>query len=333
MALVTVIVPVYKVQDYLERCINSILSQTFSDFELILVDDGSPDSCPTLCDEFEKKDSRVHVIHRQNAGLSAARNTGIEWAFAHSDSQWLCFIDSDDWVHPRYLECLVAAAYKHKTKIALCEFQEVSTNFVEEKLLPLVVSQQKNAMDFYLQNVRMTTVAWNKLYSKELFVDCRYPIGKKYEDAFVSYRLMYKVREFAFVKAPLYYYFQREGSIIRSAYSIHNLDAIEAIQGQCKFFEERDVAVYRMCAKRYLDRYSSNWHQVQAFRDKEKYMVLLSGGLLQTYKKCMQEIRPSLRERRDLHEIIHPGMVFVLRILELPLRLIKKVGHMFKDKS
>ena len=112
MPQISVIVPVYKVELYIRRCIDSILAQTFSDYELILVDDGSPDKCGAVCDEYAKQDNRIHVLHQENAGLSVARNTGIDWTFSHSDSKWLTFIDSDDWVHPRYLEALFLAVQK-----------------------------------------------------------------------------------------------------------------------------------------------------------------------------------------------------------------------------
>ena len=108
MPLISVIVPVYKVEEYLSRCVDSILSQTFEDFELILIDDGSPDNCGKICDEYTKKDNRVHVIHQENGGLSSARNAGIDWAFENSDSEWLTFIDSDDWVHIQYLDLLLS---------------------------------------------------------------------------------------------------------------------------------------------------------------------------------------------------------------------------------
>ena len=110
MPAISVIVPVYKVEKYIHRCVRSILGQTYADFELILVDDGSPDNCGVICDEYAAKDSRVVVIHQENGGLSAARNAGIDWVFANSDSQWLSFIDSDDWVHPEYLQRLLDAA-------------------------------------------------------------------------------------------------------------------------------------------------------------------------------------------------------------------------------
>ena len=117
MPTISVIVPVYKVEKYIHRCVDSILSQTFTDFELILVDDGSPDNCGKICDEYAEKDIRIHVIHQENGGLSAARNAGIDWVFANSDSEWITFIDSDDWVHPEYLERLLCLVLDRKSVV------------------------------------------------------------------------------------------------------------------------------------------------------------------------------------------------------------------------
>ena len=122
MAKISVIVPVYKVEQYLNRCIDSLLCQTFSDFELILVDDGSPDACPAICDSYAEKDARVHVIHQANGGLSAARNAGIEWSLQKSDSEWISFVDSDDWVHERYLESLFSAVRETGAEVACTRY-------------------------------------------------------------------------------------------------------------------------------------------------------------------------------------------------------------------
>ena len=103
MPTISVVVPVYKVEKYLNRCVDSILNQTYKDFELILMDDGSPDKAPEICDDYAKKYDFIHVIHQKNGGLSAARNSGIEWALENSDSEWITFIDSDDWIHPEYM--------------------------------------------------------------------------------------------------------------------------------------------------------------------------------------------------------------------------------------
>ena len=126
VAKISVIVPVYNVEPYLRRCINSIINQTFDDFDLVLVDDGSPDRCGEICDEYAEKDTRISVIHQQNSGLSAARNVGIDWSFSESDSDWLTFVDSDDWIHLEYLEILFREAVAHRTNVCICDFQETT---------------------------------------------------------------------------------------------------------------------------------------------------------------------------------------------------------------
>ena len=110
MARISVIVAVYKMPEFLPRCIEGILGQTFRDLELILVDDGSPDHCGEICDAYAAKDSRVHVIHKENAGVCVARNTGLDWVYEHSDSEWIFFHDNDDWIHPETLQRLYEAA-------------------------------------------------------------------------------------------------------------------------------------------------------------------------------------------------------------------------------
>ena len=136
MALISVIVPVYNVEAYLVRCIDSILVQSFEDFELFLIDDGSPDRCGAICDEYAKRDKRIHVIHQQNKGLSEARNAGIECAL-HSDSEWITFIDSDDWVHPKYLQALIECAARFDADLVIGEFEKThgeEPNVIEERL-------------------------------------------------------------------------------------------------------------------------------------------------------------------------------------------------------
>ena len=119
---VSVIVPVYNVEKYIRHCIESIINQEFTDFEVILVNDGSKDASGAICDEYARRDERVHVIHQKNGGLSAARNAGMDWMYANSDSQWIAFADSDDWIHPDFLQRLYSAAKKHDCKISACGF-------------------------------------------------------------------------------------------------------------------------------------------------------------------------------------------------------------------
>ena len=159
MHKISVIVPVYKVEKYLRRCIDSILNQTFNDFELILVDDGSPDNCGKMCDEYAKSDNRVTVIHRKNGGLSAARNSGIEWAFNNSDSEWITFIDSEDWVHADYLKILLDYAQKFNTEVSICDFLRTSDYIADDVLKEKLKVHKYSSEDFFVNRNLNAVVA------------------------------------------------------------------------------------------------------------------------------------------------------------------------------
>lgn len=253
MSLISVIVPVYKVEPYIHRCVNSILNQTFRDFELILVDDGSPDNCGAICEEYAKADERVHVIHQENGGLSAARNTGIDWAFANSSSQWLTFVDSDDWLHLQMLEWLLKAAEMCKSNIAVCGYAETPG-------APVSIAENQWQVEmwapeaFYTERNTNAVVAWGKLYRKESFRDIRYPVGKIHEDEFTTYKLLFAESVVGYVPAPLYCYFQNQTGITRSAWSPKRLVALDALKEQVCFFKEKGyAAAYETIAIAYCE--------------------------------------------------------------------------------
>ncbi len=250
MSLISVIVPVYKVEPYIQRCVDSILAQTFTDFELILVDDGSPDNCGAICDEYASKDSRIHVIHQKNGGLSAARNAGIDWAIANSDSQWLSFIDSDDWVHPCFLEYLYRAVQETGMKVSVCLFERVEC---EKPFAGFQFHVTQEEWDvFYMNDWAVGVVAWNKLYKKELFSELRYPVGRIHEDEFLTYRLLEKAATLACVDLNLYYYFQNPAGIMKRDFSLRNLDVAIALKNQCRFAKKkgfRDFYLNRLTAR------------------------------------------------------------------------------------
>lgn len=226
MPELSIIVPIYKVEKYLEECIQSILGQTFTDFELILVDDGSPDACPQMCDAIAEQDSRVRVLHQKNGGLSAARNTGIEAARGN----WLGFVDSDDFVAPDFYEKLYNAAVNADADCAVCSVQLTHEDgsrmdtppqwkvygggYTGEEILK-TITWQNNAP--YL-------VAWNKLYRREVFRTLRYPVGRINEDVFVFAELFDTIKKVACVEQPLYFYRQRKDSIMQSKCTLRNLD-------------------------------------------------------------------------------------------------------------
>lgn len=244
MPKISVIVPVYKVEKYLNRCVDSILNQTFKDFELILVDDGSPDNCPTICDDYAAKYDFVHVIHKENGGLSDARNYGIDWAFHNSDSEWITFIDSDDWVHKQYLEILLNVAEDKDLDVIVCNYDsvfklnEVFNNQITDPKTEVIVSELIFSDDYY----RFANCAWAKLYRKMLFEQLRYPFGKLYEDGYITPQIMMKYENTTIVNAPLYHYFINYNGITRSKPNAKSIaDHIDANMFQMHFCYENGL--------------------------------------------------------------------------------------------
>lgn len=263
MAQISVIVAVYKMPQFLPRCIEGILNQTFRDLELILVEDGSPDNCGEICDHYAAKDSRVHVIHKENAGVCVARNTGLDWVYANSDSQWIFFHDNDDWIHPETLERMHRAAVEMNTGICICGYQQTTGDdpVIDETQLQSVRWTPK---DFYLQHFVNATVCWGKLYRRDVFEGKRYPAGKYIEDEFLTYRLLFANESIAVIPAPLYAYYINAAGISKKAWVPKRLDAWEAYEQQIAYFEalgDEELVRYRYRA--YAD---SIWEYLQAAR-------------------------------------------------------------------
>lgn len=253
MPQISVIVPVYKVEPYIHRCVDSILNQSYSDFELILVDDGSPDACGAICDDYAEKDSRVHVIHQKNGGLSAARNAGIDWAMANSNSQWLTFVDSDDWIHIDYLNLLLEAAERFQAPISMCDYirtDRVCADCAAEGAKYCCLESEKA----YASAYGMCMTACCKIYRKYLFEDIRFPLGKLHEDAYVTHLLVFGAGKIAVCDVSLYFYFANPGSITRVKWSEKRLEELESHEIRAAWLLEhgyheahrREIEVYVM---------------------------------------------------------------------------------------
>ena len=285
MSKISIIVPVYNVELYLHRCIDSILAQTFTDFELILVDDGSPDNCGKICDEYAEKDNRIHVIHKANGGLSDARNAGIDWAFANSNSEWITFIDSDDWIHPKYLESLYNAVKETGCEISICGYEETTGDnpIVDECRLQSVIV---NTEDFFCEHNVNAVIACAKLYKKELFREIRYPVGKLHEDEFTTYKLLFQYENCAFVKQPLYSYFINNAGITKVGWTARRLDAFDAYDEQLKFF--------------YNNKYNKALNRVAVIKANELNNCIDKVKHLENKKRVLSNIRKKLKYH--LHE-------------------------------
>lgn len=223
---ISIIVPIYNVEPYLHRCVDSLLKQTCVDFELILVDDGSPDHCGIICDEYTALDSRVRVIHKPNGGLSDARNAGLEIA----QGEYIAFVDSDDWVAKDYLERLMTALIE--TGADICECGILRTHGAGE--FPAVacgtpeVYETFEALEQLIHDGAFRQHVWNKLYRREAIADILFPKGKTNEDEFWTYQVFGNAKKAVKISDVLYFYFQRPGSIMGETYSLKRLDALEA---------------------------------------------------------------------------------------------------------
>ena len=214
MPEISVVVPVYNVAAYLPRCIDSILAQTWKDFELILVDDGATDECPRILDDYAKKDSRIQVLHKQNGGLSDARNAGMKLA----SGTYLSFIDSDDFIEPELLERCIVRLHETNADLVIFDYYQ----YYQETAVKEVITNQFDENQTYSlkENPELLTgianAAWNKIYRRTLFTDSGilYPWGCLYEDLGTTYRLLARASKVAFVNTPLYDYLKdRPGNI------------------------------------------------------------------------------------------------------------------------
>lgn len=234
--LISVIIPVYKVEKYLCRCVDSVLEQSYTNMEIILVDDGSPDNCPVMCDEYARQDSRVKVIHQENAGLSGARNAGIDMA----QGQWLAFVDSDDYLAADFLERLYQACVDTGSSLSVCRWEYVRGETIPEHGTgeTRVYTGREMLANLYVPDGAYFVVAWNKLYRKELFEDIRYPLGRIHEDEATTYRIYDKVKKAAYVDRSLYGYFVTPVSITRG-FNPKRMDWVTAVAERLDFFEQK----------------------------------------------------------------------------------------------
>ena len=249
--LISVVVPVYNVEKYLGRCVDSIINQTYANLEIILVDDGSTDNSGKICDDYLNKDNRIHVIHKVNGGLSDARNTGID----ESKGEYILFVDSDDYISNRMVEALCKSMLENESDLALCNFTYVDErgNALQDKNKYSPIKNEVLTSYDALRRISgfpgswYYVVAWNKLYKKELFNNIKFPYGKCHEDEFIVHKIFDKCNTISCVEERLYFYVQRTDSIMNQKYSIKRLDGAEACAERTKYFLEKKE--YRFASK------------------------------------------------------------------------------------
>lgn len=248
--LISVIIPVYNIEDYVEKCVNSVISQTYTNVEIILVDDGSTDQSGEICDRIAQTDKRITVFHKKNGGLSDARNYGLE----HADGEWVGFVDGDDYIHPQMYEILYWMAERYHTDAAACQFERdpkpEDENRVYNNFNDLSV-HTFSAEEAIEDPFRVLVTAWNKIYKREVFSTIRFPVGRLHEDEFVFHELMWKSGRISVVDKGLYYYIVRDSSIMETMSDKRIEDALAALSQRIRFAEEKKLGVLDSVVDRY----------------------------------------------------------------------------------
>lgn len=286
MAEIGVIVPVYKSEKFLSRCIDSILSQTFTDYYLVLVDDGSPDNSGAICDSYAARDKRIHVIHLPHVGVSAVRNEGIRYVMEDTPCQWIVFIDSDDWVHPELLERLMKAAQRFGTDVNVAGYADTvdeTSPWEAEIPEPELWTPDK----FYLEHFINATIPVAKLYRRNCFVGKKYPEGQIHEDEFITYQIMFEQRQVAVILSPMYAYFYNPDSITKKPWTPERLDTWGAFERQIQFFEARgsqELVKFRL--RGYLENALVQLEQAENTPNVEKTIRFIKKRIRNIIRRC-----------------------------------------------
>lgn len=250
--LVSIIIPIYNVEAYLRRSIDSIINQTYTNLEIILIDDGSPDDCPQICDEYAAKDRRIVVVHKKNGGLSDARNAGLEIC----KGEYISFVDGDDWISLEYIELLIRFIRKENADVAIGEFEKKYENDTTDAKeppkikFPIETLNNKQAVEkLFSEDGIYFGIACGKIYSRVLLNNIRFPIGMLHEDDYTLYKILYEAKKVVFLKTPLYFYLQRNSSIMGTA-SPSSIRALRARVERYLFFKEKkEISIQTYCLK------------------------------------------------------------------------------------
>lgn len=312
MKLISVIVPVYQVDEYLERCITSVLSQSYKRLELILVDDGSPDQCGKICDKFEQKDDRVRVIHKQNGGLSSARNVALDIACG----EYITFVDGDDLIHPRMLEWMIQeleCAGADIVSTGLCSFGGDMPLMKNEDGIQFERLEQKDFIEhLFPRNFgKISVTACGKVYQRALFNDLRYPEGVIYEDLRVYLGLLLNCKKISVTNCDLYYWYNNIESITRSNYLKYDRFGEFSVREEyIEFFQQRGLNEQALlAANEYLTFFMRNY-----------FAVMIS------YPERKESLRPHIDKFCDHMDIIQNNP-YICRMRKLCSKLMLKMPY------
>lgn len=327
MCLISVIVPVYNVEKYIDRCINSILNQTFLNYELILVDDGSLDNSTCICEEYAKRDERISIIYKKNGGLSSARNAGID----ASKGEYLLFVDGDDVIHPEMLEILYSHLKKNNAQISIGDFcrfhNESELRFPSgNEIVQNTHSGIQILEKLYDRNVAASYVsACGKLIKRSLFENVRFPLGRLFEDEFTTYLLYYKAHKVSVTEKILYYYYVNDEGITRNLTIQKYFDEYDAQWQRILFYKEKNLKeLYHKALLFFLD--SGQWTLI-ACREKREIYDKHRGKIFEKqYRNVLEYARKEkildFLKHYDYYVLGKPELVVYYRIKRIIMKYL-----------
>lgn len=293
--LISIIIPVYKVEEYLEKCIESVLKQTYTNLQIILVDDGSPDNCGKICDEYAKKDPRIEVIHKVNGGLSDARNVGI----AKAKGKYIGFVDSDDYIKEDMYEILINVIKEYDADVSICNLYDVidGKEYIRNNENGIQEYSRLEILKEVLLDKNIQSYAWNKLYKKELFDEIKYPIGKKYEDIGTTFYVFEKCNKIVVTSKPEYYYLKRSDSLVNNVTESTVLDYTDIII-QRYLYTQKNIEKLRKYNNYYLAKTLITAHNdiellgsiSEKMQEKYKELYNLVYNIMKNNRKDIEEL-------------------------------------------
>lgn len=301
--MISIIVPVYNTEKYLRRCIDSILAQTYADFELILIDDGSSDGSGIICDEYAEKDNRVAAFHQENKGQAAARNVGLDYVFDKNNSEWITFVDSDDYISPEYLQTLFSGAKDRNVKISICDYViERENNCISEA--ETIETRSITAEWLYCEHNMLSVIPYTKLYAKDIWERLRFPEGFIHEDEFVIYKTLFQCKELVYTSVPLYHIVYRKNSTTRSQWSPARLSALEGKAEQIVYMKANGYeAAYRRAVLDYAQ--VAYWQYIKIDND---------SGYQKEKEELKQQLRKHLKKYQKLGAVTRRNKPEIYRV-------------------
>ena len=322
---ISVIIPVYKCEEYLESCVSSVLNQTFSDFEIILVDDGSPDNCGEICDALAEKHSNITVIHQENQGQAAARNNGVKVA----RGEWLHFVDSDDLIHPQMLEIFYDTVVKNNVNLVMCsavQDEKIPDDFYANKKVEFKTLEMNENNFFHLyKHLYYYWVIWGKLIHKSIYEKHPLAEGRIYEDNAIVCKWLYEAKKVALTNEQLYFYKINSNSTINSDFSLKKMDSLWAIEEQIKFYENTE---FNKMKKTLYENYAVACAKMY-------YRLLENQEWTEEAKKLKKKLRAFFQKKRKFIKFNEDwvfNMVYGI-VYPKPIRIIFRLKRFIKTRK